>query len=121
MCFNVACSAGAKVVVEGEALSLSGLHRVLDLCHEYSRFIPVTIAVHSSNSDPRNVIRYLPVEDFRYAEDVKHAALIDLDLDEDEDDDVDDEEDEDEDEEQIDFSTPQKRPKKFTISVNFDT
>ncbi len=102
MSYNVACSAGAKVVVEGEALSLNGLHKVIDLCSEYESFLPITIVVHTSDTKPKNIIRYLPVQDFRFAEDYKHAALIDYDLD---DGDEEEEEDEDEDEEREEATT----------------
>ncbi len=124
MSYNIACSACAKIVVQGEALSLAAAHRVLDLCDTYAHYVPVTIAVHSSDSQPRNIIQYLPLEDFRFAEDIRHAALVDLDLDDDAEDGevVDEAEEEGDDEpEQINFSTP-KNPKKITIRFeNFNT
>lgn len=119
MSYNIACSAGAKVVIEGESLSLNALHRVLDLCNEYSANMPITIAIHSTDSDPKNIIRYLPVNDFRFSEDYKHAALIDFDYDEDEDEDEEDEDDEEEDDDDDDDDENIPRRRKLVFNLNF--
>lgn len=118
MSFNIACSAGAKVVIEGESLSLNALHRVLDLCNEYCAYMPITIAIHSTDSDPKNIIRYLPVRDFRFSEDYKHAALIDFDYAEDEDEDEDEEDDEDVEENDDDDDENTPRHKKLVFKLN---
>ena len=102
MSYDFVCTIGKSIVLEGECLSLAGLKRAMDMMNEYAGFVEIVGAVHSVNEEPKNKIKYVPVQDFRLAKEEKTAALIDLEND-DEDDDEDDDDEEDEDDDEDDF------------------
>jgi hypothetical protein len=103
------------MVMDGHALSYPALLRALDLANEYAGFVDVQILIFSRPEAPTNVLKYLPVSDFRFAEDLSTAALVPLDLEDDEEDEEEDDDDEDDD---IKIQRPiTKKVKNVTLSL----
>ena len=86
--YNVAAFCAGKCVLDGDALSLSGLTRALSLLDEYTAFTVVTFSIQGIPGKVKNTLRYIPFADFKRGAEPIKSALIDLE-DEDDSDDAD--------------------------------
>ena len=85
MSYNLTVTVQNKVVIEGDYLSYEALVRALDMMNEYAEHVDLQVLIFTRRDKPTNVLRYLPVSEFRFADRHTTAALIPLDLDEEDD------------------------------------
>lgn len=76
--YNVAAFCAGKCVLDGDALSLSGLTRALSLLDEYTAFTVVTFSIQGIPGKVKNILRYIPFADFKRGAEPIKSALIDL-------------------------------------------